>query len=325
MKKILYIAPHLSTGGMPQYLLKTIEDMQSSHDVSVVEYDCISQDYTVQRDGILDYLDGNPLGTKFYSLTNVNKETQLLDIIETGNFDIVHFQEIPELFMDDWIAKEIYKQDRPYTIIETSHTVRFDPLRKKYYPDEFVFVSEYQKQQYEKYFDIPIHVVEYPVGQSMINKSRDECLTDIGLGTSLIAKHILVVGLFTPDKNQRYAFAIARHMPNVMFHFVGNLAENFKDYWEPLLQNKPANCIIHGEKDNLDEWYPAMDMLLFPSYNSDYPAECNPIVIKEALSWRMRIFMFRMDSLHKYDGELRLYYLSGRPESDALFMGAVLS
>jgi len=39
MKKLLYIAPHLSTGGLPQYLYKKIELLQEKFDIYLVEWD----------------------------------------------------------------------------------------------------------------------------------------------------------------------------------------------------------------------------------------------------------------------------------------------
>ena len=38
MEKLLYITPHLSTGGAPQYLLKKLELLIDEFDIHVVEY-----------------------------------------------------------------------------------------------------------------------------------------------------------------------------------------------------------------------------------------------------------------------------------------------
>ena len=315
MKKILYIAPHLSTGGMPQYLLRIIKEMIDDCDMYVVEYKCISNQYTVQREKIKHALSIGVAGRitkKFYTLLN---KFELLKIIEEQKPDIVHLQEIPELFMDDVVAEKIYKPDRDYIIIETSHTVNFQPIRKKYYPDEFMFVCEYQKRQYTPYFSIPKHVVEYPVelNKPLIKKDCAE-----NLQWDVNKKHILIVGLFTPDKNQRYAFEIAKFMPEVQFHFVGNLATNFKHYWEPILKTRPTNCFIHKERNDLSIWYSACDLVLFPSFNPNKPAECNPLVIKEALSWQRKIHLFRLAPyLDKYDNEPNVSYLLGKAHMDA--------
>ena len=38
MKKLLYIAPHLSTGGLPQYLTKKIELLKDEFEIYLVEW-----------------------------------------------------------------------------------------------------------------------------------------------------------------------------------------------------------------------------------------------------------------------------------------------
>ena len=38
MKKLLYIAPHLSTGGLPQYLTKKIELLKDEFDIYLIEW-----------------------------------------------------------------------------------------------------------------------------------------------------------------------------------------------------------------------------------------------------------------------------------------------
>ena len=53
MKKLLYIVPHLSTGGMPQYLLKQIETFKNDYEVQVIEFNHVSSDFVVQRNKIL--------------------------------------------------------------------------------------------------------------------------------------------------------------------------------------------------------------------------------------------------------------------------------
>ena len=38
MQKILFIAPHLSTGGLPQYLTKKIELLRDEYEIHLVEW-----------------------------------------------------------------------------------------------------------------------------------------------------------------------------------------------------------------------------------------------------------------------------------------------
>ena len=52
--KLLYLTPHLSTGGMPAFLLKRIETLQKYTDanVYVVEFKNYSSEYVVQKNKI---------------------------------------------------------------------------------------------------------------------------------------------------------------------------------------------------------------------------------------------------------------------------------
>ena len=47
--KLLFLAPHVSTGGMPSFLLKRIQLLNDLFDIYVVEYACLSDTYIVQR------------------------------------------------------------------------------------------------------------------------------------------------------------------------------------------------------------------------------------------------------------------------------------
>ena len=53
-KKLLYVAPHLSTGGMPQYLLKQIQSFTNKFEIVVVEYNDHSGGvFVVQKNQII--------------------------------------------------------------------------------------------------------------------------------------------------------------------------------------------------------------------------------------------------------------------------------
>ena len=71
---------------------------------------------------------------------------------------------------------------------------------------------------------------------------------------------------------------MARKLPHVQFHFVGNQAGNFKEYWEPLMENVPNNVKIWGERSDTDLFLQAADVFMF---NSTW--ECNPLVLSYKL------------------------------------------
>ena len=98
--KLLYLTPHLSTGGMPQFVLKRIQKLQKFKDqieIFLVEYSQFSNTYVVQRDEILKLLDKN----HFFSMgdtTDTQKKYELMDIIKNNKIDIIHSEEMLEGF-----------------------------------------------------------------------------------------------------------------------------------------------------------------------------------------------------------------------------------
>jgi hypothetical protein len=111
MRKLLYITPHLSTGGAPQYLLKKIELLKDEYDISLIEYtDVGGTAFVVQKNRIFDIIPPEK------RITLGEDKTQLLDFLDKVQPDIVHLEEIPELFMDNGVAEILYDKSRNYTI-----------------------------------------------------------------------------------------------------------------------------------------------------------------------------------------------------------------
>jgi len=285
MKKLLYIAPHLSTGGLPQYLTKKIELLKNTYEIYLVEWvDCTGGVLVVTRNKIVNLVDPD----KFFTLGEDKQE--LIDIINKVQPDIVHLEEIPEFFMSGEIAKQIYTQDRKYIIVETSHDSSFDTSTKQFFPDKFMFVSNWQIQQY-KDIDIPQVVVYYPI-EYVERPNRTEALLNLGLDPN--KKHVLHVGLYTSRKNQAEFFEYARQFPDVEFHSLGNRADNFKWYWEPLVQNQPSNLTWWNERTDVDKFYQAMDLFLFTSRGTNNDKETMPLVIREAVSYQIPVLIYNL-------------------------------
>jgi FkbM family methyltransferase len=299
-EKILFITPHLSTGGLPQYLLKSVELLKNKFDVYVVEYENLTAGiFTVQKNKIISILPSSNF------ITLGPDKNELINIINRIQPNIIHFEEFPEIFMSTELTKRIYvNPNRTYRIVETTHNSAFKSSDKVFLPDKFYLVC---KDSVEKFSDlnVPIELSEYPV-EKKIRPNRKEALEKLGLDPAY--KHILNVGLFTAGKNQSEIFEYAKMMldEKVKFHFVGNQAGNFQDYWAPLMKNKPDNCIVWGEKDNVEDFYAACDLFLFTSLS-----ELNPVVLKEALSWQMPILMYNLPIYHdSYDLTSGVKYLT---------------
>jgi FkbM family methyltransferase len=291
MKKILYIVPHLSTGGLPQYTLKMIKEFMKDHDVYCLEYTNISGGvYVVQRNQMVDLL-----GDKFLTLDE--DKTEIIKIIKHGNFDVLHFQEIPEHFIDTNILNEIYLIDRNYSIVVTTHGSATDPSKILFGADKYVLVSNWSRNRFTQVFDEDIcGIWEYPIEK--IEYDKNEAKKELGFDPNY--KHVLNVGLFTAGKNQKELIELSKEFVNqkVKFHFVGNQAINFRDYWEPLMENFPNNCVWHGERHDVDKFYKAADVFYFTSN-----LELNPLVVKEALSYGLPTFIKKLSTYNgEYDG-----------------------
>ena len=311
MKKLLIITPHLSTGGAPQVTVNKVELLRDHFEIKVVEYSFLAWSFVVQRLKIIDMLTE---GVNFHSLGE-NKYDELVQIMQQFSPDVVVMEEFPEMFMNDKIAAFIYSKTRTWKISETTHDSSFNPKHKKWMPDEFVFVSSYNIFKYV-HLDVPMKVIEYPIDKIVRNKVERQ--KEFGLDPEY--KHFVTVGLFTPRKNQAYAFELAERLKNykVKFHFLGNQAGNFADYWEPLMANKPDNCVVWGERNDVNSFLEACDVFFFPSKGDRGNKELNPIAIKEAMQYDDLVkAMYNLDVYcNKYNDETNMVYLTGDLGSD---------
>jgi autotransporter strand-loop-strand O-heptosyltransferase len=272
--KILYLAPHLSTGGMPSVLLKRIQALEGFDvEIIVVEYSNHSDEYVVQKNEI------KKLVHKMYTL--VDNKMELIDIIKRHNVQLVHIEEMVEDSVNNFpidLLNNLYDNDRTWKIVETCHNVYFKPdIEKKYHPDAYVFCTPYHLETF-KNMPSTKFVLEYPI-ENKIPSKAEKLYEKVKLGMNPMKTHVLNVGLWTPGKNQGEGVEIARQLPDIEFHFVGNQAVNFKHYWEPFMTNLPDNVHVWGERSDVDKFMTACDVFMF---NSTW--ECNPLVIRQAAS-----------------------------------------
>lgn len=271
--KIVYLAPHLSTGGCPQFILKRIQSLLAHTEgieVYVIEHSFHGDAYVVQRNAIRDLL-----GDRFYSGDNK------IQMINRINPDIIHIDEMSER-LDQHLMRDLYKNDRKWYIIETCHDIAFDPSTKVFHPDLFMFCSPYHEDTFADLESL-YETIEYPVDFKTIG-GKEKIKAKMQLGMDLNKKHILNVGLWTKGKNQGEMLEIAKKYPEMMFHSVGNQAGNFADYWQPLMKDVPPNVKIWGERADVDLFMTAADVFMF---NSTW--ECNPLVLREAMAHTLPI------------------------------------
>jgi GR25 family glycosyltransferase involved in LPS biosynthesis len=294
-KKLLYIAPHLSTGGQPQYLYKQVKEFIKDFHIEVVEINNSGGDaFVVQKNRIKSLVTVHTLG---------EEKSEILKIIAEFNPDIIHFQEIPQFDLAPFILDQIFTKDRNYFIIASTHGSFTNPSEIIYHPDRYILVSEWSRQRFID-TGVETQLWEYPIEEYKFDKEAAQ--KELGFESDW--KHILNVGLFAPGKNQGEIFALATQLEKykIKFHFVGNQAGNFEDYWAPLMKHKPYNCVIWGERTDVDTFYAASDMFYFSS-----KLELNPLSIKEALSYKLpSIFRKLHTYLDTYDNNPLVTYIN---------------
>ena len=293
-KKLLYIAPHLSTGGQPQYLYKQVKHFIKDFDIQVVEINNSGGNaFVVQKNRIKSLVEVHTLG---------DDKSEILNVIKQFNPDIIHFQEIPQFDLATFILDQIFTKDRKYFIVASTHGSFTNPSEIVYHPDRYILVSEWSRQRFID-TGVETQLWEYPIEEYKFDKEAAQ--TELGFDPEW--KHILNVGLFAPGKNQGEIFALATQLEKykIKFHFVGNQAGNFEDYWAPLMKHKPENCVVWGERDDVDTFYAASDMFYFSS-----KLELNPLSIKEALSYKLpSIFRKLHTYLDTYDNNSLVTYI----------------
>lgn len=280
--KILFVAPHLSTGGMPSFLLKRIETLihYPNVQIEVVEFKNYSNQYIVHKNAIKSLVPVTTLG---------DDKMELVYFIKYKNIDIVHIDEMIEGFdsfnkVPDEVMKALYAKDRTWRIVETCHNVTFNPNKQKlFHPDAYAFCTPYHLDTFK---DMPSlkSVIEYPIVDKKYEDDWGKVNSILEPKDSTSRPQVLNIGLWTEGKNQIEAVELARQMPNVDFNFVGNQAINFKEYWQPIMETLPSNCRVWGERDDTWKFLLAADVFMF---NSTF--ECNPIVIREAISYGCKI------------------------------------
>lgn len=266
---------------MPEYLKNKIEKIKDESEIWVFEKSH-EREYNTIRKRIEKLI-----GAERIITWGSKPEDLLLSKINGIKPDVIHFEEPCESFLSESLLGNIFAEDRNYKIFETLHDSSVRSEEKRYLPDKFIVVSPWQVKQLQS-LNVPIEVLEH---QLETKPSRDYHGSRAKLGFDPNKKHVVQIGIFTPRKNQRETIAYAKLLPDVQFHFVGTVADNFKWYWDPLLKNLPSNCKVWKERDDVDLFYQAADLIIFPSIALFNDKETSPLVIKEAISWKTPLLL----------------------------------
>ena len=124
----------------------------------------------------------------------------------------------------------LYAPDRTWRIVETCHNIWFNPDElKKYEPEAYAFCTTYHLKTFA---NMKAHkkVIIFPIEDNQLGLlDKLDAKNNLGFDKSKV--NVVNVGLWTAGKNQGEGIEIARNYPHMDFHFVGNQAPNFKDYW----------------------------------------------------------------------------------------------
>ena len=173
MKKLLIVAPHLSTGGMPQYLLKIAEDKFSDYEIHVAEFKCLSEEYVVQR---------NQIKEKYKLISFNGNENQLREYVRQFRPDTIYFQEIPEHFLSEELVNSLYDF---FETIVTTHSSLSTTGSFKLCPDKIIAVNEWQKKNLSVCLDT--EVWEYPIeNKAAVYNAKSEYQSNLGF---IVAKN----------------------------------------------------------------------------------------------------------------------------------------
>jgi len=307
-KKYLFIAGHLSTGGGPKYLEWLIKKIKNEGNViKVVEWNLYSPNFTVQRDEIINTVGKDNFISVgcYYEEDSIfyDKEKDIKNYINDFAPDYIHLNDLPEEFAIKPMSKDflqfLYKKDRSYKILETCHTSQFDFNKKIYIPDAFWFCSDYHLKL-SKNINVQKKIVEMDLPLN-VRPNRDDTLKELGLDPSYY--HVLQVGLFHQNKNQKFTFDLAKNLlkKKIIFHFIGNLC--YID--ECGIDRNQKNCMIWEERDDVQKFMSCMDLFVMPSLQ-----ELNPISIKEAISWDMKCFISDLDTYRdKYKNSKNISFI----------------
>lgn len=301
---------------MPEYLKNKIEKIQVDSEIWVFEKHH-ELSYNIIRKRIESLIGSN----RIITWEEMPQKLLVEKILEISP-DVIHFEEPSEEFVEDPHLRILYSSERKYKIFETLHDSSYNSKCKVYIPDKFVMVSPWQVNILQD-LGAPVEVIEHELPKG---RSRDHERSRKMLGLSMDKKHVVQVGIFTPRKNQEETIRMARRFPDVQFHFIGTLAENYSWYWKPLESTLPTNCKFWGERDDVDLFYQSADLVIFPSVALFNDKETSPLVIKEAISWKAPLLLRNLPVyVDMYQESETVNFMSEDFENNILIMKEILS
>jgi FkbM family methyltransferase len=314
--RIAFITPNLSTGGMPEYVRRSIELLdRESNEILLIE---------MRTETVLDAVRKRVLDLEGIEIFSAEKSpVRAIEKIQEFSPDIIHFTEPAEQVISPSHLYLLYHDQRTWKIFETCHDSSYPVQSKEFLPDKFLLVSPFQVKMMQE-LGVPAELVQYdvPVLESM---NRETQMRKLGLDTN--KKHVFQFGIFSPRKNQKETVEIAKMMQDesIQFHFVGNTADSYSYFWKPILDNLPKNCKFWGEHKNVQQFYAVADMVIFPSIELIDDKETNPLVIKETMKYEIPLLLKNTPVyLGMYPEGEKVKYMKDTPLQNANLISQIL-
>lgn len=315
--KIAFVVDHLSTGGMPAYVLQQAEVCKSHGHISVViEVSNLSGDLYNKH---YDELKKISRIIRLDDLKNGKSKNQnIIEIIRDSGAELIYFHDV---IPDGDLYSFVNSKDRLFNTVLTIHSSTFEWEKLSWDLDRIVTVSDWQQKKVQESCQCKDVVkIEYspwkPTCEEEKFVRRNKFRKKFNIPDE--TKVILHVGLWAPWKNQSYILDLAEKMDDKLFMFVGNQAINFKDYWEPLKLKLRNNTLVMGEQgeDFIQHALCGCDAFIFPS-----TMELYPISLLEAISSMEKVFA---NPLKTYEGLSGYNPLSMDLESDVKTINSIL-
>lgn len=273
--RLCLACPHLSTGGMPRYVLNLVKGLrQHPFDVYLVE----NMDYGYDK-----------VKSLLRPLVVAHERTEdLSGFCKKHDIQIVHAH--------DWLWQ---RPDLPTLFTPHVYDVKHLANIRNQDVDMFVLINSAQAKLLHgrPYKYIPSFVDTDEFRAERFAGRRKEILAKYGLPDAPV---VINVGLVSANKNQD---TLVRnwHDVNASLVIVGPLADNTRETWEPLVAMKKEDVFFLGEQDNVAELLSVADMAALPSFE-----DCASLAMLEAAAMGVPLVLSDTVSSASYfhtDGE----------------------
>lgn len=229
MHKIAFATKHLSTGGMPRFVLNSIKHLDRAKFQPF-----LFEEAHYHIDEIRDQILAIPNLTHYLC----PQKDRFLDLIFKHQIDLIHYH--------DW---DIHARPVNTPAIETIHNACINNIDIGY-ADLYLLISDHQIPYFQgkNFRRINTFVDNFEFDPQKFLGREEEIKTAYGFGKN--EKIVMYVGILTPGKNQEGLLNYWRENIATLV-FVGPLAENFEDYWVPLMAKYQSEKIrfLGAQKD----------------------------------------------------------------------------